>query len=105
MDQATINNIVKFLKESLIQYGIKVDSIALFGSALSDEMQEDSDIDLIVISADFRGKDIFERSKLTMAPEIRTFKKFKVPMDILNMSPEEYNGMKLKMLFQSKIVA
>ena len=58
-------------------------------------MHEDSDIDLIVISADFRDKDIFERSKLTMAPEIRTFKKFKVPMDILNMSPEEYCNMKL----------
>jgi predicted nucleotidyltransferase len=105
MDQATINEIVKFLKESLIHCGIKVESIALFGSALAGEMHEDSDIDLIVISADFRDKDIFERSKLTMAPEIRTFKKFKVPMDILNMSPEEYSDSNLKMFYQSKIVA
>jgi len=105
MDQTTINEIVKFLKESLIQSGIKVESIALFGSALSGDMQGDSDIDLIVISTDFRDKDIFERSKLTMAPEIKTFKKFKVPMDILNMSPEEYRNMKLKMLYPSQIVA
>src|SRR4030043_797815 len=104
MDQATISEIVKFLKESLINCGIKVDSIALFGSSLSGEMQEDSDIDLIVISADFRDKDIFERSKLTMVPEIRTIKKFKVPMDILNMSPEEYSDSNLKMFYQSKIV-
>lgn len=105
MDQTTINEVVKFLKESLIQSGIKVESIALFGSALSGEIHSDSDIDLIVISADFRDKDIFERSKLTMAPEIRTLKKFKVPMDILNMSPEEYRNMKLKMLYPSQIVA
>lgn len=105
MDQTTINEIVKFLKESMIQSGIRIDSIALFGSALSKEMHEDSDIDLIVISADFRDKDIFERSKLTMEPEIRVIKKFKVSMDILNMSPEEYREMKLKRLYPSKIVA
>jgi uncharacterized protein len=105
MDQTAINEIVKFLKESMIQSGIRIDSIALFGSALSGEMHEDSDIDLIVISADFRDKDIFERSKLTMGPEIRAIKKFKVSMDILNMSPEEYSEMKLKRLYPSKIVA
>jgi predicted nucleotidyltransferase len=105
MDKATINEIVEFLKESMIQCGIRIDSIALFGSALSGEMHEDSDIDLIIISADFRDKDIFERSKLTMDPEIRTLKKFKVPMDILNMSPEEYSELNLKRLYPSKIVA
>jgi predicted nucleotidyltransferase len=105
MDQTTINEIVKFLKESMIQSGIRIDSIALFGSALSREMHEDSDIDLIVISADFRDKDMFERSKLTMEPEIRVIKKFKFSMDILNMSPEEYHEMKLKRLYPSKIVA
>jgi predicted nucleotidyltransferase len=105
MDKATINDIVIFLKESLIQYGINVDSIALFGTALSGKMDEESDIDLIIISEDFRDKDIFERSKLTMAPEVMTFKKYKVPMDILNMSPEEYYEMNLKKFFQNKIVA
>ncbi len=83
MDQATINEIIHYLKESLINSGIKVDSIALFGSALSGDMHDESDIDIIVVSGDFKGKDIFERSKLTMHPELMTFKKFKVPMDIL----------------------
>ena len=58
-----------------------------------------------MVSGDFKGKDIFERSKLTMHPELMTFKKFKVPMDILNMSPEEYNQMNNRMMFQTKIVA
>ena len=105
MDQAAINDIIHYLKESLINSGIKVDSIALFGSAMKGEMHDESDLDIIVISEDFREKDIFERTKLTMYPELMTFKKFKVPMDILNMSPEEYNEMNLRMMFQTKIVA
>ena len=105
MDQTTINEIIHFLKESLKNSGIKVDSIALFGSALSGDMHDGSDLDLIIISKAFRDKDIFERSKLTMHPELLTFKKFKVPMDILNMSPEEYRSMNQRMMFQTKIVA
>ena len=105
MDKATINEIIQYLKELLITNGLNVNSIALFGSALSDEMQVDSDIDLIIISSDFRNKDIFERSQMTMKPEIATVKKYKVSMDILNLSPEEYADSKLKMYFNSKIVA
>ena len=105
MDKATINEIIQYLKELLITNGLNVNSIALFGSALSGEMHVDSDIDLIIISSDFRNKDIFERSQMTMKPEIATLKKYKVSMDILNLSPEEYADSKLKMYFDSKIVA
>ncbi len=91
------------LKNHLINSGIKVDSIALFGFALSGDMHDESDLDLIVISEAFRDKDIFERSKLTMYPELMTFKKFKVPMDILNMSPEEYSKMNYRMMFQTHV--
>lgn len=105
MDKATVNEIILYLKELLVKTGLNVDSIALFGSALIGEMHEDSDIDLIIISADFRNKDIFERSQMTMKPEIDTLKKFKVSMDILNLSPEEYDDSKVKMYYNSKIVA
>ncbi|MDO9614252.1 MAG: nucleotidyltransferase domain-containing protein [Bacteroidota bacterium] len=105
MDKTTINEIVQFLKELLIKNGLRVDSIALFGSALSGEMHEDSDIDLIIISSDFINKDIFERSQMTMKPEIETLKKYKVSMDILNLSPEEYVASKLNRYYDSKIVA
>lgn len=105
MDKTTINEIIHYLKDSLINGGIKVESIALFGSALSGNMNDESDIDIIIVSDDFSGKDIFERSKLTMHQELMTFKKYKVPMDILNMSPDEYNQMNSKMMFQTKIIA
>ena len=105
MDKATIDEIIQYLKVHLIQSGLNVDSIALFGSAMTGEMHEDSDIDLIIISSDFRNKDIFERTQMTMKPEIATLKKYKVSMDILNFSPEEYDDSKLKMYYDSKIVA
>jgi predicted nucleotidyltransferase len=55
-------------------------------------MDKDSDIDLIIISSDFRNLDLFERAKMTMKPEIETLRKYKIPMDIINLSPEEYNN-------------
>lgn len=105
MDKATINEIIQYLKELLVNNGLNLDSIALFGSALSGKMQIDSDIDLIIISSDFRNKDIFERSQMTMKPEIATLKKYKVSMDIINLTPEEYYDSKVKRYYDSKIVA
>ncbi len=105
MDKATINELIDFLKQSLIKSGIHVDSIALFGSALTGNMDKDSDIDLIIISSDFINIDLFERAKMTMKPETETIRKFKIPMDILNLSPDEYNDSNLKMFYQTQIVA
>jgi len=105
MDQAAINEVINFLKQSLMQYGIHVDSIALFGSALNGNMDKDSDIDLIIISRDFQNLDLFERARMTMKPETDTLRKFKIPMDIINLSPEEYQESNLRLFYQSKIVA
>ena len=70
MDKATIEEVIVFLKQSLINYGTRVESIALFGSALRGNMDSESDLDLIIISPDFNGLDIFERARLTMKAEI-----------------------------------
>lgn len=105
MDKTTINEAVTFLKTALINNGLKVDSIALFGSAANGNMGIDSDIDLIIISSDFINLDIFERARLTMIPETETLKKFKIPMDILNLSPEEFENSDIKFWYKPKIVA
>ncbi len=105
MDKETIDEVIDFLKQSLMKSGIHIDSIALFGSAVTGKMDKDSDIDLIIISSDFINLDLFERAKLTMKPETETLKKFKIPMDILNLSPDEFNDSNLKMFYQTKIVA
>ena len=105
MDKTAIDEVILFLKGSLIKYGIHVDSIALFGSALKGNMDNDSDLDLIIISSDFKNLDLFERARLTMQPETETIKKFQIPMDIINLSPEEYEKSNFKIFNQTKIVA
>ena len=105
MDQTSINELILFLKKSLEENGINVESIVLFGSALSGYMDNDSDIDLAIISSDFENLDIFERAKLTMIPETLTQKKFKIPMDILNISNEEFKNSNFKEFYKHKVVA
>jgi predicted nucleotidyltransferase len=105
MDQETIKEVIVFLKQCLLKNGIQVDAIALFGSALHGAMNKESDIDLIIISSGFSNLDIFERARLTMKSETETLRKFKIPMDILNLSPEEYEHSNARLFYQSKIVA
>lgn len=105
MDQKSIDSIISYLKQSLIQHGVCVDSIALYGSALKGNMNQDSDLDLIIISSNFIGLDIFERAKLTMKPEMDTLKKFKIPLDVINLTTEEYNESNIKLYYRPKIVA
>lgn len=105
MDKKTINEVIEYFKQSLILYGIQVDSIVMFGSALTGNMDKDSDLDLILISSDFKNLDMFERAKLTMKPETETLRKFKIPMDIINLSPEEFSQSNLKIFYQTKVIA
>lgn len=105
MDNATINSAIVFLKSSLIESGINVDSIALFGSAINGTFTKESDIDLMIISSDFNNLDIFERAKLTMKPETETLRKFRIPMDIINLSPEEFAKPEIKFYYNPQIVA
>jgi len=104
MDKTTINQIINSLKSALELSKVQVDSIAVFGSALTGTMSQESDLDLIIISKDFEGKDIFERTLMTMQAETAIMKQFVVPMDILNLTPEEYIERKSIGLFESKIV-
>ena len=105
MDQTTINEIILFLKSALIEHNVNVGSIVLFGSSVTNKMNINSDLDIIIVSSDFEGKDLFERSEITMLAEIKTMKNFQFPMDIINLSPAEYDDAKAYRYFPNKIVA
>ena len=47
---------------------------------------------MVVVSKNFRNKDIFERVELIKEAEIMTIKKFMVPLDIVTMTPEEFES-------------
>ena len=90
MDKNAIKLIIDFLKAELELKGIKLSGVALFGSQMKGSANPDSDIDLILISNSYRNKNVIERSDLTMDAEIKTIRKFKIPLDILKMTSVEY---------------
>ncbi len=83
---------IGFMKERLRETGLNIEKIVLFGSQANGEATAESDIDIIVVSGDFRNKDIFKRARLTKEAEISTIRKFMIPFDILTMTPEEFEN-------------
>ncbi len=90
MDKKAIKLIINFLKVELELKGIKLNGVALFGSQMKGTATPDSDIDMILISNSFKNKNIIERSDLTMDAEIKAIRRFKIPLDILKMTSDEY---------------
>jgi uncharacterized protein len=92
MAQSRASEIAQFFRECLKEKGLKVNKVILFGSQARGTATEESDIDIVIVSEEFRRKNIFRRAKLTRDAEIRTIRKFMVPLDVVTMSPEEYEN-------------
>jgi len=103
LDKPTVYNVIYDMHNTLKKHGIKDNHIALFGSFLTGNTHEDSDIDMIIISDEFKGKNLFERIDMTTKAESEVMRRFIVPMDILCKTPEEYEYSK-KTYFDSEIV-
>ncbi|HQJ09448.1 MAG TPA: nucleotidyltransferase domain-containing protein [Deltaproteobacteria bacterium] len=89
MAQSTALKAVRFLKKELEKSGLNVSRMILFGSRAGRHASKDSDIDVLIVSDDFRGCDIFERARLTKEGEIKTIRKFLIPLDIITATPDE----------------
>jgi predicted nucleotidyltransferase len=103
MAKGIVLEAITFLKQQLEINGLHISKLILFGSQATGHATEDSDVDIVVLSADFENKDIFERARLTMDAEILTIKKFMIPFDIITMTPEEFeSGSSLVSLYASE---
>lgn len=89
MDKETIMKAGFHLKECIEGKGVSVSKIILFGSQARGRTHKDSDVDFIVVSEDFRDKNIFERADMIGDAEFLTVKAFKIPIDLLLKTPEE----------------
>jgi predicted nucleotidyltransferase len=78
------------LKQLLENRGINADKIVVFGSYGRGDKREDSDIDLIIVSKNFRNKSIFERVELTSGIGRKLVKTFKKPFDLMLYSDLEW---------------
>lgn len=64
-DQNWVKNLIKRYVRKLNET-IRVERVIIFGSRARGDYSENSDLDLIVISPDFAGKDSLERSRFLL---------------------------------------
>lgn len=91
MDSKKIN-VKKVVKEYLKSFpqNIRVEKVFLFGSYATGKIRPDSDIDLIIISPDFKKISFIKR--LEMLSRLRQGLAKKVAMDILGYTQEEFKN-------------
>ena len=92
MDQEIINNVLLDFKKNVDSKGIKNYRIILFGSALNGTYSNESDIDIAIISDDFKNKSITERAVMISDIEFQLTKKYLVPLDIMKLTVDEYEN-------------
>jgi len=102
-DRATVDKIILHMHAALQKHGVTPCHIALFGSFLHGANHNESDLDIIIISESFEGRNLNERIKMTLNAELEVRKKYVVPMDILLKTPQEYLNPKMKFV-ESKII-
>ncbi len=90
MVDAKVIEVVHHFRNLVEKGGIRIQILVLFGSAGGGTMTRGSDIDIAIVSDDFSGKDIFERALLTKDAELSTVKRFKIPLDVITLTTEEY---------------
>jgi predicted nucleotidyltransferase len=92
MAQKRAKEVVQFFYNCLKEQDLNVSRIIVFGSQAKGAATGESDIDIIIVSEDFKRKNIFKRADMTKDAEIRTIRKFMVPLDVITMTPEEYES-------------
>ena len=88
MDKTVIDTISK-VKQALLHQGFKVNKVILYGSQATGKTEEYSDIDIMVISDDFKGMNILKRLE-TIGLAIAKAKIME-PIEPLGYTEEEFS--------------
>jgi predicted nucleotidyltransferase len=83
-----VNQAIREYKDSLEQLGIRVKRIILYGSHALGNPKEWSDIDIVVISDNFKDMDLWERQVILG----RAHGKIREPIEALGYTEEEYKS-------------
>ena len=88
MDKEAVLRIISDFGKALETQKVKPQKIVLFGSYSTGTQHEGSDIDLVVISDDFAGKDYWERIDILSAAIFTVF----APIEATAMTPQEWES-------------
>ena len=88
MGKKDVLNILKRLKELLEHNNIHVERLILFGSWAKGTQQEGSDIDVVIVSNDFNGKDYWTRINILSEAIYQVF----APIQAVAMTPQEWES-------------
>jgi predicted nucleotidyltransferase len=89
--------IKKIVKEYLMSLPIKVEFALLFGSSVSSNRLRNSDIDLIVVSNDFKNMQLHERFFI-----LQKFWKHDIDLEAFGYTVEEFSSLKEKSILISE---
>lgn len=87
MDKKAVLKILARFRGALESQQVKIDKLILYGSYASGTSREGSDIDVVVISKDFAGKDYWERTEILSRAVYEVFE----PIEAVAVTPEEWN--------------
>jgi uncharacterized protein len=85
-----MRKIAKIVNEDFQRKGLFLDKVVLFGSYAQGRQGPESDIDLIIVSRDFRGKRLMEKVELASGLNWQLVHQTKKPFDLLYYSDLEW---------------
>ena len=92
MAEIRVGEVLRFLKQRVHESRLAQARVLVFGSYARGRATPDSDMDVAIISPDFKGKDIFERARMTREIEFDAMREFQLPFDFVTLTPEEFEG-------------
>jgi predicted nucleotidyltransferase len=84
-------DIEQSVRELCAELNIPLESVRFFGSRAQGTAQAESDVDVMLVSMAFEGKDIFQRAGMTKGLHRRLVKRFQLPFDIVYCSVNEWD--------------
>ena len=92
MGEEKIFNVEKMVDQYVSKFPVNVvvDKVFLFGSYATGQARDDSDVDLIVLSDDFREMPFIKRLEFLSKLRRHAPLSLEVPMDIFGYTPEEF---------------
>ena len=86
MDKKAALEILSRFRNGIEAQNVKVEKLILFGSYATGANREGSDIDVVVISKDFAGKDYWERTDILSQAIYEVFE----PIEAVALTPDEW---------------